>query len=363
MKFPSTLARLLWRGGFAAAVTALALAACGGGSRVEDFHPTRILAFGDEYSAFEPATAASAAESTASQVLISSRKYMANAYELNASGVAQSTFDCRSNPLWIQQVGAAFGLAFSECQGAVATARGFSLAASAAKVSDVALQVSRFLAGDATQVPRTPRAFGEQDIVTFMAGHNDILELFALYPAQTLDSLMEQARQRAKVLADQANQVAQKGPAVLVMRIPNLDLTPLGQAGSADARNALRKLTEAFNVALQLNLINDGHLIGLVYGDAEINNMRDFAPAYGLVNVNDAWCKQAYTGSTPPVLVLDPAPLLDCTNNAVASASPAASAASAAATTFLWSGATLLGPTGQARLGTIAADRAVNNPF
>ena len=65
MKFSSTLARLLWRGGFAAAVTALALVACGGGTRVEDYHPNRIIAFGDEYSVIEAATAASAAEATA----------------------------------------------------------------------------------------------------------------------------------------------------------------------------------------------------------------------------------------------------------------------------------------------------------
>jgi lysophospholipase L1-like esterase len=342
MKFSSTLTRLLWRGSFAAAVTALALVACGGGTRVEDYHPNRIIAFGDEYSVLEAATAASAAEATASQASIAGRKYTVNAYELNASSVAQSNFDCRSNPLWIQHVAGAFGLTFQGCQGTATSATGVTRAVLGAKAADVKTQVDNFLA-------TSGNSFTDKDLVTVMAGQNDVLELYAAFPATGADTLIAAAGDRAKLLAQEANRVATSGPAVLVMRIPNVDLTPFGQAQTSDGRNLLRKLTEAFNVALQLNLINDGHLIGLVYGDAEINNMHDFAAAYGISNVTAAWC------ATPAT-----AQLLDCTTK---TPSAAASAASATAGSYLWAGDTILGPTGQSRLGTLAADRALNNPF
>lgn len=342
MKFSSTFARLLWRGGFAAAVTALALAACGGGTRVEDFRPNRVIAFGDEYSVFAPATSASAAEATASQALIAARKYNVNAYELNASGVAQANFDCRSNPLWIQQVAGAFGLTFQDCRGSITNPTGLTRAAVGAKAGDVKTQVDNFLA-------TSGNSFTDQDLVTMMAGQNDVLELYAAFPATAGDTLIAAARDRAKLLAQEANRVATSGPAVIVMRIPNMDLSPFGRAQSADGRSLLRRLTEAYNISLQLNLINDGHLIGLVYGDAEVNNMNDFAPAYGISNVADAWCAQPDTTLLP-----------DCTTK---TPSAAASAASATAGNYLWAGSTMLGPTGQARLGTLAADRALNNPF
>jgi lysophospholipase L1-like esterase len=322
-------------------VTALALAACGGGTRVEDFHPDRIVAFGDEYSVFAAATSASAAEATASQALIASRKYNVNAYELNASGVAQANFDCRSNPLWIQQVASAFGLTFQDCRGTITNPTGITRAALGAKAGDVKTQVDNFLAAGS--------GFTDRDLVTMMAGQNDVLELYAAYPATAADTLIAAAGERAKLLAQEANRVATSGPAVLVVRIPNMDLSPFGRAQSADGRSLLRKLTEAYNVSLQLNLINDGHLIGLVYGDAEINNMNDFAGAYGIGNVSDAWCAQP-----------DTTQLLDCS---VKTPSAAASAASAVATSYLWAGSTVLGPSAQARLGTLAADRALNNPF
>jgi outer membrane lipase/esterase len=85
MTFSSTLARLLWRGGFAATVTALALAACGGGDSIEAFRPNRILAFGDETSAFVTGAAASVAQPAASVASTAALKYSVNAVNVNAS--------------------------------------------------------------------------------------------------------------------------------------------------------------------------------------------------------------------------------------------------------------------------------------
>jgi lysophospholipase L1-like esterase len=348
MKFSSTLARLLWRGGFAASVTALALVACGGGTRVEDYHPERIIAFGDEYSAFAPPVASP----PASQASVAARKYGVN-YEIAASGTNVAYTDCRSNALWIQQVAAAFNLVFDACKGAATTATGVTYAQPAASSGAIQPQIATFQATAA-------KGFNDKDLVTIMVGQNDVLELYNQFPATGADALLEQARQRAKTVALQANAVATSGPAVLVMRIPNVDLSPFGQAQSADGRSLLRKLTEAFNVSLQLNLINDGHLIGLVYGDAEINNMHDFAAAYGLGNVTAAWCAQAF--GTGGALVTDATPLQNCTLSTPSAAASAAGAASSSGS-FLYAGALMLGPTAQSRLGNLAADRALNNPF
>lgn len=359
MTFSSSLARLLWRGGFAGAVTALALAACGGGDSVEAFRPDRIISFGDESSALEPATAASAADPAASTALIGARKYGVNAYAVNASGVAQSYFDCRLLPLWNQVVANGFGLSFKACPGGATNANGLALATADAKVADVKVQVDNFLAS-------ADQPFRDKDIVTLMAGQNDVVEQFQRFPATPEATLIETMRARGKALAEQANRIATSGPAVIVVRIPDVGLTPWGVAQGADGAALLGRLTEAFNTSLQLGLINDGHLIGLVFGDTELRNRVQYWSAFGYVNgdaaVKTPWCRQA-AGST--TRVDDTAVLLDCTVTTPSAAASAASAASASypSTYYLWAGNLQMGPGAHGGVGSIALSRAQNNPF
>lgn len=362
MKFSSTLARLMWRGGFAAAVTALALAACGGGTDVEDFRPNRILSFGDESSML----VADAAEPTATQ---SARKYGVNAFD-TSDGAPASTIDCRNNPVWVQSLASTFGLTFGECRGdrEAAQATGRVLAqlgayaaapAGAASASDVRRQLDAFLDGGGR--------FTNQDLVTVMAGQNDIVDAYLARGSASDDSLLEAMRERAKTLAETVNQVAAAGPAVIVVRIPNVGITPWGRAQGTAGADLLRRMTEAFNTSLQLNLINDGHLIGLVFGDIELRNMTEFPGSFGLTDVVQPVCTQAAqnpasAGQRP----VDTPLLVNCTPNtliAVPVAGTPASAASATASTFLWAGNLSMGPTAQSRIGILASDRAVNNPF
>ena len=356
MKFSSTFARLLWRGGFAAGVTALALVACGGGTSVEAFQPNRIVAFGDEASVLDVSTAARGhfPQSAASTAAI---KYGVNAFDTAASVPANTLIRCDVNALWIQSVASVFGLAFKECPAAVASPTGVVYAQPEARVADIKAQVDAFLAG-----PDKP--FTDKDIVTLMAGQNDVIAEF-LRAGASDDERIETMRQRGKALAEQANRVAVAGPAVIVSRIPNVGYTPWARSKTAAEIDLLRRMTEAFNTALQLNLINDGHLIGLVFGDTEVRNMVEFSGAFGISNVKDPVCQAAASSTTK----LDDVALFKdqpCTTNRLVAAATPPSPASAASTPYLqylWAGNTTLGPVAQSRIGGLAANRARSNPF
>ena len=68
---------------------------------------------------------------------------------------------------------------------------------------------------------------------------NDVLELYAQYPARTQDALRAEARERGVALGLQVNRVARAGPAVLLVTAPDLGLAPFGAAETAAAEAGL----------------------------------------------------------------------------------------------------------------------------
>ncbi|MED5620469.1 SGNH/GDSL hydrolase family protein [Ideonella sp. BN130291] len=330
MKFSGISARAALRCfAGAAAAALLALAGCGGGDQIDPFRPNRILAFGDEASVIVP--------NGTSQGL----KYTINSFAAPASSAENpnppAVAVCTSNPLWIQSVASAFGLVFDECKGSAATSSGKILATVSAKSTDIATQIDNFLA-------TSNGGFTDKDVVTLMAGQNDVLEQYALYPATPEATIMDNLRVRAKALAEQANRIAVAGPAVIVVRIPDVGLTPFARAQeTANPGRAalLSRMTLEFNTALQLNLINDGHLIGLVFGDTAIQNLTNFSTG---LNVTAAACTAPAT-----------ADLLGCTTANLATG--------ISSTSHLWAGSTMLSPVGQSSIGSLAANRAISNPF
>jgi lysophospholipase L1-like esterase len=316
----------------AAVVGAGLLASCGGGGQVDPFTPTRILAFGDELSVIEA----------------DGRKYGINAFkQVTLNGVLTddpTALDCTRNPLWIQTVAATFGLAFDRCLGTATAASGQVLARAGHKVADLAAQIAA-VQGD---------ALGEKDLAVVMLGMNDILELYAQYPAAGRD-LVAEAGARGSALGAQINQLAQRGPAVVVLTAPDLGLTPFALAqntvtGDPTRSTLLKAMAEKFNNSMSVALINDGRLIGLVYADIELQNMVKFPTAFGLANVVAAAC-------------LNTAPLPGCTSATLVAADSVTGAAAATAATWLWADNVRLSPAGQARLGVLAAQRARGNPF
>jgi outer membrane lipase/esterase len=310
-----------------AALTALcALAACGGGDTQEPFKPNRVLAFGDELSYLET----------------DGRKYSINAYKVTDSNTNPPTespteLDCTRNPVWVQRVASSFGLAFDRCLGSATTASGQVLARPGNKVADLSAQLAAVQGA----------ALNDRDLALMEVGMNDILELYARYPAESSASLIEQARTRARVYGETINALAQSGPAVVVLTVPDLGLTPFARAqntatGDATRSKLLSQLTDAFNSRMSVTLINDGRLIGLIFIDIETQNMFKFPSSFSLTNVRDAAC-------------LPTAVLPECRTNTLATGATSSS--------YMWADDLRPGPNVQSRMGSLAEFRAKNNPF
>jgi outer membrane lipase/esterase len=313
-----------WSAAVALAAAGL-LASCGGGGQVDPFVPTRVLAFGDEWTVIEP----------------DGRKYTINAFkQITVNGVPTddpTTIDCTRNPLWIQTVASAFGLAFDNCLGTATGASGQVLAQVGHKVADLPAQIAGV----------TGSVLGERDLALVMIGMHDILELYAQYPAVDQATLIAQAGDRGTSLGNQINQLALSGPAVVVLTVPDIGLSPFALAQNTSTGDATRsafitRLVEKFNNSMSVALINDGRLIGLVYADVDLQTLVKFPTTFGFVNVDTAAC-------------LDTAPLPTCTTATLVD--------TASASGWLWADSLRPSPGLQARLGVLADVRARGNPF
>ncbi|WP_310461727.1 hypothetical protein [Sphaerotilus sp.] len=311
----------------APALFAALLGGCGGSSsRVENYVPTRLVAFGDELSLVNP----------------NGSKYTVNA--LKADGV---TLDCVTYPVWPQVVADGYGMLFPECNpNAIATTVAVMKASVGAKVADVAAAVAAF---QATSV------FTPQTLVTVMAGQHDILAAYAAYDAGTLTRAQAKTQVTAvgKTLGALVNSMANQGSGarVLYATPPNLGYSPYATAevtrtGDADRATLLKELTIDFTEGLRLQVLNDGRYTGLITGDELTISMTDPTKllANGLTNTAEAAC-------------LSSAPLPTC------STATMVSGAAGVGTAYLWADAQHPGVSFQSRVGIAALNRARNNPF
>ncbi len=313
-----------WRLGLlATSLTALLVACGGGGGQVEPFKPTRLLAFGDE----------------SSLVLPDGRRYGINDFKRSATDgtvITPATLDCSAHATWTQTMAANFGLVLAACNPEAKTVTAFQYAANNAKVADIKTQVDQHFASGTV---------GPKDLITVMAGTNDVVELYQQYPALTEAQIKDQLTVRGRALAAQVNRLANANGRIVVSTIPDVGLTPYGLAQKAantdtDRAALLSRLTETFNTAMRLDLLNDGRLIGLVLLDESISQVVRFPSLQSLVNVTAGACATAVPDCTTTTLVAD-----------------------ANANTWLWADHLRLSPKGQGLLGQLALTRAVNNPF
>jgi outer membrane lipase/esterase len=308
------------RGLALAAMSAAALiAGCGGGgtSQIEPFAPKRIIAFGDETGV----------------ILQSGKKYTINALDSSTKLV-----DCSANAVWTQSLASGFGFVYPQCNTYyIALPQGIMYAFAGAKVADVRDKIDQHLSND---------GFGPKDLVAIMVGVNDILELYKQFPAVGKDSLIADAKARGKLLAQQANRIANANGRVVISTIYDIGLTPFGanermQQTDIDRGLFMEELTAAFNTEMRLNLLNDGRLIGLVLVDETIQLIAKYPTAYGYTNVTDTACRADIAAQ-------------DCTTDSLKSD---------ALSTWLWASDLWLGPTAQQRIGQMALTRAKGNPF
>jgi outer membrane lipase/esterase len=302
------------------AAVAATLAACGGGTtQQQTFTPTRVISFGDETSLLRA----------------DGSKFSVNA--LNAD----NTLDCNNNPLWVQLVAASYNFVFAECPSPAAnttptTTQAFMRATAGAKAADLKTQVDAMVAAG---------GFTSKDLVTMLAGANDVLELYAAFPTRTEADLVGAARARGDAIAAQVNRVVGLGGKVIVSTVIDLGVSPYAVAQDAafpgSGRAALlSKLTSELNARIRVGIVNDGRFVGLVLADEMVQVMVRAPSAFGLTDATTVACAAA---------------LPDCNTNTLTGTATAA--------TWLWADGTRMAAGGHARLGLLAQQRALNNPF
>jgi outer membrane lipase/esterase len=316
---------LLFRPARLAVAASLALgllAGCGGGtSQVDEFVPERLLVFGDELSV----------------ITAEGHKYTTNTVDDNG------LYLCESSPIWVQYLAGQFGLVFSECNpDAVGNPQAKMLARSGATSDGLADQVRAFNTGDSVR---------PTDMATVLVGMNDVLEAYEAFPTESEDVLVARVKAAGKRVAAQVNGLASAGARVLISTIPDLGLTPFAKAQDVefgDARSRLlSRLSQEFNTAMRLELINDGSKLGLLLLDDAVRSMSRVPGAYGLRDVDTPVC-------------LESAPLPDCTNQTLIEGS---GDYSPNGSNHLWADAYRPTTAVHSVLGSQAVRRATSNPF
>ena len=292
------------------------LVACGGG-QVTEFVPGRALSFGDENS-----------------VITSSGRN----YSINGLSPDQVTVDCGVHKVWNQILANAHGLVFPECLGGQASTVSRILAVPGAEAADVKTQIDQFLVAD---------SFKGNDLVSIMAGPNDVWAQYALYDGSNEAALIVAMENAGRVLATQVNRVALAGARVIISTMPDQSLSPLALAQKAadpavDRAALIKRLMTAFHTQLRLNITNDGTRIGLVLADELTQQVVQFPSSYNYTNIDSNAC-------------LSSVALPNCTSDTL---NPGATVSN-----WLWADGTHVSPAFHSSWGEAARVRVENNPF
>lgn len=413
--------RRLARVGGAMAATAVMLSACGGGDQVKDFKPAQFVSFGDENSALvevsvggvgtlttlkgmkygindliltttatPPSGTLNPPQSTwtifpdvgdvipnALQVATeagSALQLVKNQFALDtnykdASGTAQVASDlpvsytyyynCVANRLWVQILANSYGLGFKD----QCPSEGYSGAVTYA-------QNGATVATTATQVAAHRGELGSSTMVTVMAGQNDILNAYAQVKAGTLtlDSAKAAMTTQGGALAAIVNDIIKTGARVLVIKLPDMGVSPLAREDGSSGMSTLTALTLAFNNGILNSITNDGTKIGLVnlYDYTHyIRDANDRGNSYdNIVNISSSVCTSTTVNKpdgtalsgTPAGPLYGGDPLLYCNtlNMSSSVSSPG---------TYFWSDKAHMGVGGHIFLAARAYERADDNPF
>ena len=314
------------RAALAGVVAIAGLVACGGGtSQYEVFVPQRLLVFGDETSTITPL----------------GLKYAVNGFSSvdAGGGTTEDVPDCNTIPVWVQSMAQSYGFVFAECNpNRVDVLNARMLASAGAKVEDIKVQIDAQIAAG---------GFADRDLVTMLAGANDIIAAYQDYPVRSEADIENDLRARGKALAQQVNRLVDYGAKVILVTVPDMGLTPYAnkqrnEFTDTDRAALLSRLTAAFNEQLGVNIVLDGRFIGLVQADLRTQSMVRSPGSYNLTNVTDAAC-------------LDTAPLPLCTTKTLVDGATAAN--------WMWADDLRLGFQGHQQIAALALDRARQNPF
>ena len=317
-------------GGVAVIAAALVAASCGGGEPVTRFHASRVIALGDESSQLVD----TAGDSNA-------RKYTVNA---TVSDTDQ-TILCAVNALWIQAVASFYGLVFPECNAINPVPQPASRirAQLGARAADLATQI------DAQQ---SESPIGAGDMVTVMVGMYDVIAAYQQYPSVSEPDLTAIVEAAGAETGNQVNHLTDLGAKVLLATIFDMGYTPYATAERAahadiDRGALLSRLTARYNASMRATIVNDGRKIGLILMDEYVTEVGTVAGFGGFTNGTDGVCDLTKSTFVPPST-------LDCTSQTFISGG---------APTYFWADSVHLSATAQGVLGTLALNRASNNPF
>lgn len=337
----------------AGAVLALAagLAACGGGDRSQPFKPTRMVSFGDEYST----------------VGSNGARYTVN-YRLTTD--TANTFSCTANPIWIQYLAAHYGLTQPGCVVSVAPTA-LTRAAAQAKVAQVSSQIDSFISSEG--------GFTKNDVVTVLAGANDIRAAYQLYPTTPLATLRATVTAAGQALGTKTKTITATGARVLLITVPDLGLTPYAIAENGSSTNAdqfqsldcgsdpgsnrqkvLSVLTACFNNGLRTTIENDGNKLGLVTADQLIRLIAKTPSDYSITNAVDPLCKSTttfYPTNTCYIQFADGNNTVDGTTYNQLNTTSTNDVSSY----WLWAGDLWLSPIGHSKLASSAISRTQTN--
>ena len=204
-----------------AALAVATLASCGGGTQIEAFVPTRVIALGDEASLVNPADGT---------------KYTVNAVVFVTdttvtppvtAPVVPKALACASNQVWAQQVAYAFGMAFPGCATAGYNLNGVMLATNNATVAGLTTQVNTYLASNVSN----------KDLVTVMVGTNDII-----LAAENSANPVATVRAAGTQVGAEVVRITDRGAKVIVSTVPNLGLAPYAISQEARAPGTAENL-------------------------------------------------------------------------------------------------------------------------
>jgi outer membrane lipase/esterase len=312
----------------------LLMASCGGGGEQQNsFLPARIIAFGDETSVIVDTLGNG-----------NGSKYSVNAVVSSSD----PTIVCLGNALWIQILARSYpNIVFPQCNPGPSQAldpQSRIRATFGAMAADLSTQVD-------AQVQES--GFQSSDLVTVLVGVNDVIAQYSQYPGVPETTLNQNLQIAGSQVAAQVNRIAATGAKVIVSTIPDIGFSPFALNEKAahidtDRQQLIINLVSVFNTALRTTIINDGHHVGLVTMDQQVDTTVEFVGNDGFTNVTTGVCDLGRSLLTPPSS-------LDCTDLTLILNGNSA--------TYLWADDRHLSPGGQNLLGTLALTRARNNPF
>jgi phospholipase/lecithinase/hemolysin len=270
------------------------------------------------------------------------RKYSVNA---TVSDVDQ-TIVCSGNPIWNQSVALLYGLVFPQCN--------HGTTPDPAPVSRIRAQFGAQATdlGPQIDAQQADSPIGAGDLVTVMVGANDVLAQYAQYPAVSQAELIANVEAAGAETGRQVNRLTDLGAKVLLATIFDMGVTPFGVAERAantdiDRAALLTQLSFRYNAGMRATIVNDGRKIGLILLDEFVTEAATVAGFGGFTNTTQGVCDLTKSTFVPPSA-------LDCTAQTFVDTGTAL---------FFWADDRHLAATAQSSFGTLAINRAQNNPF